>query len=126
MKHTPGPWKWVVSPKHHSVELSRGSHGDVVMAFRRWGMSGATPAFNVGGVLEYAVDLSRAEARREHHAAWWRVLRHPDADLIAAAPELLEALEAMLKTYAGVPFAQWPAEAHAADAAIRKARGETP
>lgn len=124
--HTPGPWRWVVNPKHHSVELSRGSYGDIVMSFERWGMGGATPMFNVNGVLERAVDISEPEDGRMHHADWWRVINHPDANLIAAAPELLEALLRMrdevrefLPNVCGEALTQ-------AEAVIRKARGETP
>ena len=90
--YTPGPWHWVVNPKSHDVELSHGQYGRTVMRFIRWGMDSAQPVFNVDGVLKRAVDLSVPQVGREHHADWWRVLNHPDARLIAAAPELLAAL----------------------------------
>lgn len=47
-----------------------------------------------------------------------------DGWLLAAAPELLSALEALAKTHDSVPYAQWTPEMHAADAAIKKARGK--
>ena len=30
---------------------------------------------------------------REHHASWFKLIDNPDANLIAAAPELLDALK---------------------------------
>lgn len=84
-------WKWVVNPKHHGVELSEGSHGNLVMAFRRWGMGSATPLFAVNGVMVPAHQLTVLEPGREHHADWWRLVDHPTARLIEAAPVLLAA-----------------------------------
>lgn len=86
--HTAGPWLWTVSPKNFAVELSRGGVGEIVMGFDRWGMGGATPRFRVDGLMKRAVDLSVPQPGREHHATWWRLIDHPDARLIAAAPTL--------------------------------------
>jgi len=131
MSHTHGPWKWVVNPKNHSVELSQGSYGDLVMGFTRWGMDRAEPVFRVRGVMQRASELSEVEPGREHHASWWRVLRHPDADLIAAAPELLAALEGILGIWPHVNCVCGRSKPRIPDAfydsaraAIRKAKGE--
>lgn len=90
---TPGPWRWVVNPKNKEVDLSRGQYGESVLRFARWGMNGATPLFRDNGVLKRAEEVSRPEPGREHHAEWWRIVDHPDANLIASAPDLLGALE---------------------------------
>jgi len=37
------------------------------------------------------------EPGREHHKSWHQLVTHPDARLMAAAPELLDALQFMLK-----------------------------
>lgn len=86
-----GAWRWVVNPKTHSVELSEGTYGNLVMGFRRWGMGSATPLFNVDGRLVPAHELAKPEPGREHHADWWRIIDHPAARLIEAAPVLLAA-----------------------------------
>ena len=51
-------------------------------------------------------------------------MNNPVPLLTAEERSKLEALERMMKSYKSVAYAQWPAEAHAADAAIRKAKGE--
>ena len=47
-----------------------------------------------------------------------------DGYLIAAAPDLLEALEGLTKGFDGVAYSAWTSEMHAAVAAIAKAKGE--
>ena len=96
-QHTPGPWRWVPQPDYSwQYQDLMSASGEVVL-------SG-----------EEAPDPSGIE------------ISHADARLIAAAPDLLEALEALMVTIdaqinAGL---RWdPEEVAAARSAIAKARG---
>jgi hypothetical protein len=48
----------------------------------------------------------------------------PDASLIAAAPDLLDALEEYHRVANAVPYAQWTPAMHKAQDAIAKAKGK--
>lgn len=123
--HTPGPWRWEMNPKAKRLQLCGGAvrYDETVMDFVRWGMDSAAPRFRVerpsGSVLEHCSVMGVVVPGREHHSNWFQAIRHPDADLIATAPDLLKLL------------ARWRAEAHTADnelceltdAAIAKATG---
>ena len=104
--HTPGPWRWEVNRACKRVQLCGGPpkrgfgrYDLTVMDFRRWGMNSAAPVFwywdydKWVGAPQRADDLAVAAEGREHHADWFALIDHPDARLIAAATELLEALE---------------------------------
>jgi hypothetical protein len=91
-KHTPGPWRWEVNEKGKSVQLCGGvpRYDKTVMDFVRWGMGGATPRFRDSsdhGLLTKCIKWAKAVIGREHHAHWHKGLDHPDARLIAAAPD---------------------------------------
>lgn len=87
--HTPGPWQWAYSSGAFYLRtVGRGLL--TVMDFARMGMNQAQPRFSKwegpdrerqGGIMQKAEELG------ELHD-------HPDARLIAYAPQLLQALKA--------------------------------
>lgn len=126
-KHTPGPWRWEYNAEHKSVHLVGGKpkYDLTVMDFARWGMGGAVPRFrdtsldgmNLMDRLCDKQDWIATAPGREHHKNWFRLVTHPDARLMASAPDLLEALKEL--RYACTDKAE-----AMADAAIAKATGE--
>lgn len=100
-KHTPGPWRWEFNPNTKTAQLCGGKplFDMTVMDFVRVGMFGAGPRV-IGhtdlGLLTGVAEFAQPAIGREHHSKWFQVLRHPDLDLIAAAPELAEALETLI------------------------------
>lgn len=101
MSHTPGPWRWELNLNSRQLELCGGGGFDVtILDPVRWGMHGATVRFRDtdirGNLLHAPHEIAAWHAPfpgREHHAHWLQDVTHPDARLIAAAPELLEELE---------------------------------
>ena len=129
MSHTKGPWYWRISRKSRSVELMSATSGrPYVMAFRRYGMTGAQPQFNTGMIMIPAHDLAVDIPGQEHNNEWNQTISHPDAHLISAAPDMLEALEDHPdpRAFDGdgdlylIAVDTWLAKARAA---IKKARG---
>lgn len=132
-KHTPGPWRWEYNAQYKTVDLvgGRPMFDLTVMDFARWGMGGAVPRFrdtsevgmNLMNRLCDKPEWVAPESGRAHHKSWHQLVTHPDARLIAAAPDLLEALEVIVATeherHGYNPF--WTDQARAA---IAKAKGE--
>lgn len=126
-KHTPGPWQWVL--RDSGPYLVHPHLGFLtVMDFVRRGMQGGTFRLatwdgpdrgNMGGIMRPAHEID--------------LTSHPDARLIAAAPDLLAALLDLAyaaDTAAALLKETCPAEAEsvelrieAAKAAIAKAKG---
>lgn len=140
LKATPGPWRWEINLQSKIVHLVGGKpqFDKTVMDFERWGMGGAAPRFNeaIAG-NEYNI-MSRVHEKREwikpfdgraHHAKWCAAIDHPDAALIAAAPEIDKSLLTMCNLWVSVCNAQGWAPDHVVQygealAALKKARGE--
>jgi hypothetical protein len=130
--HTPGPWRWEFNGEHRRLHLvgGRPRYDLTILDFGRWGMNGATMRLrdtaHDGMQLLYRIherpDWIAPEAGREHHKDWHQLLTHPDARLIAAAPDLLEALHALLFTADDSP--SYDAAITQARAAIAKAEGQ--
>ena len=140
-KWTPGPWRWECRPMHHSIELCGGrpQYDLTILQPVRWGMGGASmrvQAHDGTSMVGKAHEWQQPIPGREHHARWIQTIRHPDLDLIAAAPELYEALESLLFDYKEEAKG-WTFEDDTkaqsmvlklianAEAAMAKARGET-
>jgi len=122
-KHTPGPWAWM-QRGYGYIDLATPHSGRlIVMDFVRHGMQRAQPRFAVtgddqprgrrGGLL-----CTASELIAQHPAA---LLDHPDATLIAAAPDLLEALTAVLDAHSANTLFNNAGHWEAARAAIAKA-----
>lgn len=102
---TPGPWAWFGN-RSGGVYLATPDRGRrYIMGFRRYGMNGAQPTFAIGGIMQPASELvafavgdgtARGFKEADKDPSVYRYdvreIDHPDARLIAAAPDLLEAL----------------------------------
>lgn len=133
-KHTPGPWRWEFNESHRSLHLvgGRPMYDLTVVDFKRWGMCGATmrlrdtsyDGMNLMFRVHERADWIAPEPGRVHHKSWHQLLTHPDARLIAAAPELLEACQMLLTLIRrNAPELSGKVCGYA-DAAIAKATGE--
>lgn len=124
-KFTQGPWQWLVNKESKKVELC--GKGIEVLRFKRYGMQGAAPTFTenyMGHKLQgvKSEDLAVDIKGREHHSHWCQAIDHPDAHLIAAAPEMYEMLVELrsITNKYGVIYAR-----DSIDLLLSKARGES-
>jgi len=118
--HTPGPWGWFGNTQFGQLYLATVKGGRVfVMDFDRWKMNGAIPRFQVrfqdtnNGIMYKAEALARYAVAPEVvgvqnlNGEVYRKdiveIAHPDARLIAAAPDLLDACQAVLDCKSEMP-----------------------
>jgi hypothetical protein len=97
---TAGPWRWELNEKGKTISLEGGKpkFDMSVIRFRRYGMTGAMPEFQVDGLMHPATDFAKVVPGREHHASWFKGIDHPDANYIAAAsPDVILRLTAELR-----------------------------
>ncbi len=95
---TSGPWRWELSEKSKDVRLvgrndaQRLDYDLTVMDFVRYGMSGAAPRFRTDragmNIMKRVEEWGSIVPGREHHAHWHKFIDHPDALLIASAPDM--------------------------------------
>lgn len=134
---TPGPYRWEINLKYKRVYLSGGTqrYDWSVLSCSRWGMQGATVAFMSGRsgepcrLITPAHEFAAIVPGREHHAAWFQTIDHPDAHLLAAAPDLYRELAHLVNLLepleeAGLLAVPGLATLNGARAALAKARGE--
>ena len=130
--HTPGPWRWEISMKSKRLHLvgGRPMFDLTIMDFDRWGMGNAVATLrdtahdgmNIMHRLPDRKDWIAPFPGRAHHAGWCADVTHPDMRLMAAAPCLLAALQAVR---AATPLMGDTLGAMV-DAAIAKATGQAP
>lgn len=100
--YTAGPWRWEISMESKRLHLVGGlrpKYDLTIIDFERWGMGNATmclrdtahDGMNLMHKLHERPDWIEPFPGRAHHARWCQNVVHPDARLIAAAPDLLEA-----------------------------------
>jgi hypothetical protein len=136
-KHTPGPWRWEFNGKHRQLTLvgGRPRFDLTIMEFCRWGMWGAgvsmrdtvpeADGFNLMYKVHERPDWIKSFKGRDHHKDWCAAVDHPDMRLMQAAPDMLEALEALInetdpfQLNTGEPWCR-------VRAAIAKAKGNQP
>lgn len=135
-QHTPGPWRWEFNEQHRSVHLVGGKpmYDLTIMDFSRWGMNGAGinlrdtahDGLNLMHKLHERRDWIAPFPGRAHHAHWCAGVTHPDMKLIAAAPDLLDALQpfaAHSSSEETITITVRTADVNRARAAIAKAKG---
>jgi hypothetical protein len=134
---TPGPWGWFGSAKRGIYLATVKGGRRFVMGFKRQGMNGAEPTFQVDrrmvpastiAVYEVCRDATSADDPRVYRDDIVG-LRSADATLIVAAPDLYAAADEAHAFMSIVMPTERTAEAHAIVAKLRaalsKARGQS-
>lgn len=102
---TPGPWRWEVNLGAKQIDLCGGDdrYDLKVVDFVRYGMGGASPRFRENkpgwNIMHRADEHAVPVKGREHHEDWFRAIDHPDAHLIAAAPDLYAVVERLVRWF---------------------------
>lgn len=92
---TEGSWRWRVNQKSKSVDvISDQGGGAYVMEFQRYGTRGAAPAFPVDGFMQRVDVLAEDIPGQEHNNSWRQTTKHPNALVMALAPDLYRSLMA--------------------------------
>lgn len=117
-QHTPGPWDWYMSDRGETMLATTDRGRLYVMQPVRCGMQGGTVRFSEWGEGPRGRRGGVMRDAKEHLRNG--VLMHPDALLIAAAPDLLAALQRALNVLDATGAQD---DANAVRAAIAKAVG---
>lgn len=142
---TAGPWRWEINRKTKHLTLVGGKpqFDLIILEPTRWGMGGATllvrdtahDGMNILHKLHERPDWIVPHPGRAHHADWCAGVKHPDLQLIEAAPDMLEALRQAKNSLVAFKLMPGPCNAwevhdeanlKAVDEAIAKATGTTP
>jgi hypothetical protein len=102
-KHTPGPWEYVAATEHHGPYVTS-AFGSTICDCYTMSHAGSASVLNGGP---------------SRPISFMHEMADPNARLIAAAPDLLIELQAMVETFAGYQGM----ELNSARAAIAKATG---
>ena len=140
-RFTPGPWGWFGNSQSNHIYLATKHSGRrYVMDFTRWGFRGAQPrfqpdrrgmvdakdliTFEVGDHSVVGIDQAKQDTSVYRYDI--RGINHPDAHLIAAAPDLYKALVKCAVVLSGDEMSKRSLiEAlEGANTALAKARGE--
>lgn len=108
-KYTPGPWQYVAGCEHHGPYVTS-EFGNTICDCYTMTLPNEASTRNGGPSLP---------------APFLAEMADPNARLIAAAPELYEALYAILSRHDGFNGLKFVEEAERGRAALAKARGET-
>lgn len=119
--HTPGPWTWVTTDRGARLTAG-GVKGLYVLDAVRKGMQDATVRFRTRDNLEIMVpaDQIPPEYNKANHSVG---LRHPDAQLLQAAPEMYQALVDAYRAFQELPDGLSEAMPVSLIAALRSALG---